>query len=328
VGSSRRRPPRRRQEHRDRATFNVENLASTSPAEKFAALGATVARNLGGRTSALQEIQDDPGRRRRRRERGATLDRLIGRSSRPADRATVAPDRPRGPARRWPTGGNIRVAFLFNRERVRSADRGDAGPRDACTVATDRHGAILPLTPCRVAPTDRAWEGRAEAGGEGVRKPLAAEFEFAGRRLFLVNLHLSSKLGDDRQFGAVQPPRRPTETQRVAQAHVVREFVGRILGVDPEAAVVILGDCNDFNFAPPLEVLAAPPFENLLDRLPRPERYTYVFQGISQALDHLVVPARLARRAEVDVVHVNAEFPERGRGSDHDPVVGRLRLRD
>jgi hypothetical protein len=40
-----------------------------------------------------------------------------------------------------------------------------------------------------------------------------------------------------------------------------------------------------------------------------------------------VVPARLARRAEVDVVHVNAEFPERGRGST-DPVVGRLRLRD
>jgi len=40
------------------------------------------------------------------------------------------------------------------------------------------------------------------------------------------------------------------------------------------------------------------------------------------------VTAPLARRAEVDVVHVNAEFPEDGRGSDHDPVVARLRLDD
>jgi predicted extracellular nuclease len=211
---------------------------------------------------------------------------------------------------------------------VRSVDRGNAGPRDACTVATDRRGALLPTNPCRVAPTDPAWEGRPEAGNEGVRKPLAAEFEFAGRRLFLINLHLSSKLGDDRQFGAFQPPRRPTEAQRVDQAHVVRGFVGGILAADPAAAVVILGDCNDFDFAPPLAVLAAPPFENLLDRLSRAERYTYVFQGNSQALDHIVVPAHLARRAAIDVVHINAEFPERGRSSDHDPAVARLRLGD
>jgi predicted extracellular nuclease len=314
------------------ATFNVENLALKSSAEKFAALGATIARDLGGPDIvALQEVQDDSGPADDGVVSAAqTLDRLVG--------AIVAAGGPRyvwrqiDPENRrdgGQPGGNIRVAFLFNPDRVRSAARGNAGPRDPCTIATDRHGAILPLNPCRVAPAEQAWEGRPEAGGEGVRKPLAAEFEFSRRRLFLVNLHLSSKLGDDRQFGAVQPPRRPTEAQRVEQAHVVREFVGRILAADPAAAVVILGDFNDFDFAPPLEVLTAPPFENMLVRLPRPERYTYLFQGNSQALDHVVVPAHLARRAGVDVVHVNAEFPERRPvqrprpGGDTDPA-GRL----
>jgi hypothetical protein len=313
------------------ATFNVENLALTSSADRFGAIGAAIVRNLGSPDIvALQEIQDDSG----------PADDGVVTAARTLDRLVEAIVDAGGPRYAWrqidpedrrdggQPGGNIRVAFLFDPDRVRFASRGSAGPRDACTIATDRHGVLLPLNPCRVAPTDRAWEGRVEAGGEGVRKPLAAEFEFAGRRLFLVNLHLSSKLGDDRDFGAVQPPPRPTVAQRVAQARIVRAFAGQILAADPAAAIVILGDCNDFDFAPPLDELAAPPFEDMLARLPRPERYTYVFQGLSQTLDHIVVPANLARRAELDVVHVNAEFPERGRGSDHDPVVVRLRLRD
>jgi hypothetical protein len=313
------------------ATFNVENLAVTSSDAQFAALGTAIARYLGSPDIvALQEIQDDSGPADDGVVSAArTLDRLVETiiavgGPRYAWRQVDPEDRRDG----GQPGGNIRVAFLFNPARVRLADRGSAGPHDACTVAADRRGALLPLNPCRVAPSDPAWQARPEAGGEGVRKPLAAEFEFAGRRLLLVNLHLSSKLGDDRQFGAVQPPRRPTEAQRVEQARLVRDFAGRILDADPDAAIVVLGDCNDFDFAPPLTVLAAPPFEDLLLRLPRPERYTYVFQGLSQTLDHIVVSARLARRAEVDVVHVDAEFPERDRGSDHDPVVARLHPRD
>ena len=313
------------------ATFNVENLAFTSPEEKFAALGTAIARHLGGPdVVALQEIQDDSG----------PADDGVVSAAKTLERLASAVVAAGGPGYEWrqidpedrrdggQPGGNIRVAYLFNPKRVRFTDRGNAGARDACTVAADRSGALLPANPCRVGPTDPAWQGRAEAGGEGVRKPLAAEFEFAGRRLFLVNLHLSSKLGDGREFGATQPPRRPTEAQRVEQAHVVRGLADRILAADPDAAVVILGDCNDFDFAPPLAVLGAPPFESLYARLPRSQRYTYVFQGLSQALDHVVVSARLARRAEVDIVHLNAEFPESGRASDHDPVVARLRLDD
>src|SRR5262249_17644298 len=61
----------------------------------------------------------------------------------------------------------------------------------------------------------------------------------------------------------------------------------------------------------------------LIDTLPAEERYTYVFDGNSQVLDHVLASAHaLARLAGFDVVHVNAEFAVQA--SDHDPGVARL----
>jgi hypothetical protein len=45
--------------------------------------------------------------------------------------------------------------------------------------------------------------------------------------------------------------------------------------------------------------------------LPPAERYTYVFQGNSQVLDHVLVsPALAGRLTGFDVVHVNAEYAD------------------
>ncbi|MGL4603075.1 MAG: hypothetical protein ACRCU9_02925, partial [Iodobacter sp.] len=52
--------------------------------------------------------------------------------------------------------------------------------------------------------------------------------------------------------------------------------------------------------------------------------YTYVFEGNSQVLDHILVSPVLAGRAEYDVVHVNSEFADQA--SDHEPEVVRLTL--
>ena len=52
----------------------------------------------------------------------------------------------------------------------------------------------------------------------------------------------------------------------------------------------------------------------LIETLPPSERYTYVFEGNSQALDHMLVSDELLRStiAGYDVVHVNAEFADAG----------------
>jgi hypothetical protein len=61
----------------------------------------------------------------------------------------------------------------------------------------------------------------------------------------------------------------------------------------------------------------------LMRTLPQNERYSYVFEGNSQSLDHIVVSEGLfASPFAYDPVHVNAEFFDQL--SDHDPQVARF----
>ena len=100
-------------------------------------------------------------------------------------------------------------------------------------------------------------------------------------------------------------------------------FVDSILALDPATNVVVLGDLNDFEFSTPLAVLKGGVLNDLIETLPQNERYTYVFDGNSQALDHILLGASLFNRPfEYDVVHVNAEFADQS--SDHDPQVAHL----
>jgi len=137
--------------------------------------------------------------------------------------------------------------------------------------------------------------------------------------------HFNSKGGDQPLFGRFQPPARVTETQRNQQAQVVHDFVAAIEAADPDAGVVVLGDLNDFEFSQALATLRAGVLHPLIETLPQQERYTYDFEGNSQALDHILLSdALFARPFAYDVVHVNAEFADQA--SDHDPQVVRLTL--
>jgi predicted extracellular nuclease len=76
-----------------------------------------------------------------------------------------------------------------------------------------------------------------------------------------------------------------------------------------------------------VRALAGSQLVDLVDALlPPEERYTYVFDGASQVLDHILVSRSLLATAEVDVVHCAAELPAAERASDHDPVLARLVL--
>jgi predicted extracellular nuclease len=139
--------------------------------------------------------------------------------------------------------------------------------------------------------------------------------------------HWKSKGGDQPLFGRFQPPALVTEAQRTAEAEVVNGFVDEILDVDPNANVVVLGDLNDFEFPAPLTALeGGGDLHTLIESLPPGERYSYVFDGNSQTLDHIAVSENLFSHFpfEYDSVHVNAEFADQA--SDHDPQVVRFRL--
>ena len=98
-----------------------------------------------------------------------------------------------------------------------------------------------------------------------------------------------------------------TETQRHEQATVVNGFARAIQRLDPLGDYVVLGDINDFEFSETMEILQGFQMLDLMFILPPNERYSYVFEGNSQALDHILVsPALLLPLPEYDSVHVNA----------------------
>ncbi len=215
-------------------------------------------------------------------------------------------------------GGNIRVGFLFNPARVTFVDRPGGSSTSTTTVVGGAQGPALSTSPGRLDPLNPAFTRS--------RKPLVGEFLFDGHTLFIIANHFKSKGGDQPLFGHHQPPARPSEVQRQQQAQVMSDFVQTILARDPNANVVVLGDLNDFEFSGTLSLLKSARLTDLVETLPPEERYTYVFEGNSQVLDHILVSPNLVQNAavEYDMVHVNAEFAEQV--SDHDPEVARIRF--
>jgi uncharacterized protein len=298
-------------------TYNVENLFAGDDPAKFARLAEGVVTNMGAPdVLALEEIQDNSGPA----DDGvvaadATLRRFV--------EAIAAAGGPRYDSRLvdpqdgadgGQPGGNIRVAFLFDPARVSFVDRPGGTATTAVRAVPAGDGAALSVSPGRVAPADPAWTDS--------RKPLAGEFAFGGRTVFVVANHFASKGGDQPLHGRFQPPARPSEEQRGRQAAVLRGFVDELLAVDPQAEVVVLGDLNDFAFSPAVRTLTAGgALRALIDALPPGERYGYVFDGNSQALDHVLVSPAVTDPA-YDVVHINAEFADQA--SDHDPQVVRF----
>ena len=103
-----------------------------------------------------------------------------------------------------------------------------------------------------------------------------------------------------------------------------------LLSLDPDANVIVGGDCNEY--VQTRAVFA--PFDGLLTELdeasgvPDVERYTYLFDQNSQQLDHLFVSSAIvARGTGVEHVHVNNWAASVGaRASDHDPSVAQVRV--
>ncbi|WP_309505315.1 endonuclease/exonuclease/phosphatase family protein [Streptomyces sp. KM273126] len=300
------------------ATYNVENLDPTDPQSKFDRLAEGVVKNLASPDIiSLEEIQDNNGAK---------------------DDGTVAADKTMaqfidaikaagGPAYDWRSvdpvndqdggepGGNIRNVLLFNPQRVSFVDRPGGDSTTAVEAVSGKKGVQLSVSPGRINPTSDAWKSS--------RKPLVGEFVFRGEQVFVVGNHFNSKGGDKPLHGAVQPPVLGSETQRLAQAKEVNSFVSGILAKDKKAKVVVLGDMNDYQFSKPLQTLTAGGvLTDLINTLPVGERYSYVYDGNSQTLDHILVSPAIKKPA-YDVVHINSEFSDQT--SDHDPQVVRIK---
>jgi hypothetical protein len=149
--------------------------------------------------------------------------------------------------------------------------------------------------------------------------------------------------------------------KRKKQAESLADLLNDLQTANPGVPVISVGDYNAFQFSSgyddPVSVikgmptaddqivvdqspdLVDPNFVNLIDGLPAAERYSFVFDGTPQALDHhLVNAAARVRNTRTAIARVNSDFPEAPaatyvnnaaipeRNSDHDPVVSYYRL--
>ena len=302
-------------------TFNFENLDPTDPPSKFTRLADILVHNLGAPDIVSgEEVQDNTG---------PTNDGVVN-ADETLDELVAAIAAVGGPAYDYryidpvddsdggEPGGNIRQVFLFRTDTgVSFVDRPGGGPTTPTSVVSGSDGPELSASPGRIDPTNSAFLTS--------RKPLAGEFMSNGQHLFVIANHFNSKGGDQPLEGRFQPPTRTSEVQRHKQAEVVHDFVSAILSVDPNANVIVAGDLNDFQFSETVSILKQDVLEDLVDTLPENERYSYVFEGNSQTLDHILVSdALFGLPFEYDIVHVNAEFADQA--SDHEPSVVRIAL--
>ena len=306
------------------ATYNVENLAPTDPQPKFDALAHGVVTNLATPDIvALEEIQDNDG----------TVDDGVVAADQTLTKLTAAIVAAGGPRYEWreidpvndqdggQPGGNIRVAYLFNPSRVKFVDIGSSKVNRSTTgtqVKVVDGRAQVTLSPGRIDPSNPVWTTS--------RKPLVGMFRFRGENVFVVANHFDSKSGDQSADGRFQYPAQTSAVQRAGQALVVHNFVQQLRAADTHARVVVVGDLNDYQFSPVLQVLTtgtadasgAAILTDLITTLPLDQQYTYVFNGVSEVLDHILVAPGLGG-VRYQVVHVNSEYHDQV--SDHDPQV-------
>ncbi|MFB7329070.1 endonuclease/exonuclease/phosphatase family protein [Streptomyces sp. NPDC056190] len=301
------------------ATYNVQNLAPKDPQAKYDRLAQGLINNLRSPDIvALEEIQDNSG---------AVDDGTVD-ADKTLNKLTDAIAAAGGPQYEWrqinpendkdggQPGGNIRTAYLFNPKRVSFTDRPGGTSTTPAGITGKGDKTALTVSPGRIDPTNSAWNSS--------RKPLVGEFTFQGKKLFVIANHFASKLGDQGVDSRFQAPTRSSEAQRTQQAAVENAFIKELLAADPKANLVVLGDLNDFQFSPAVQTLTGngKQLTDLVNTLPQAERYSYVYQGNSQVLDHILVNPAM-KHVSYDVVHINSEFADQT--SDHEPQVVRVK---
>ena len=144
--------------------------------------------------------------------------------------------------------------------------------------------------------------------------------------------------------------------KRAAQAEFLASYIQSRQQADPAERIVLMGDFNAFQFndgyadvigtikgtpTPASEVLVVSPdlvtpdFVDAIEAIDPVRRYSFVFDGSAQVLDHVLLnPSALANLTRIDLARVNADFAEVLRNdatrperfSDHDIPVAYFQI--
>ncbi|MBK9163778.1 MAG: hypothetical protein IPM21_07685 [Acidobacteria bacterium] len=231
-------------------------------------------------------------------------------------------------------GRSIDVGFLVKGSRVTVRSAKQLGKNERFSEPGGRSDAILHDRPPLVI--------EAEIRDEKTGTPF---------RVTVMSNHLKSLRGitDERDGPRVR-------AKRALQAEYIAKWVNERQKADPNERIVIAGDLNAFQFndglvdiigtlvgkpTPKEAVMAASPdlierdLINLVDLIQPTQKYSYIFDGNAQSLDHIIINQPLRKHLNgFGYLRVNADFPKAYRAdgeriegfSDHDVAVAYFSL--
>jgi len=233
----------------------------------------------------------------------------------------------------------IDVGLLYQADRVKILGYES---RQGCTTRVDGlgpDGNSDVLNPANDVTCDTDGDGVLDGNRLFSRPPLVVHLEIGmvlPRRgwteleeLWVIVNHFKSK-SDDTELVQYTLPR------RVEQATFVGDWMQEIQALYSGAKVIVLGDLNDFLNSETLAVLEEAGLSDLLYETPKPNRYSYIYQGESEVMDHILINQRLLSNFQSnEAIHINADYPVAyeetpdlsRRSSDHDAVVAKFMLR-
>ena len=302
------------------ASYNLENFNSLQEVERSKQIAWEIVEMLKAPDIlVLQEIMDDDGSLDSQeisaeRNLASLIDDIVDISKGKVVYKALNIDPVRN-ADGGLIGGNIRTVILYQSKRgLLLSGSGIGKATEEVGLRNENGRAMLSLNPGRIWPGNYAFLSS--------RKPIIAQFVFNGQDIYVIGNHFNSKGEDGPLYGDQQPPQRPSERQRIAQAKAVNGFVRDILDINPKALIAVLGDLNDFPWSVSMETLEGGLLENLSFTLPENQRFTYLHEGNGQILDQILASKALAPRlVSYEVIHINSLSLSRNASSDHDPVV-------
>ncbi len=128
-----------------------------------------------------------------------------------------------------------------------------------------------------------------------------------------------------------------TLPRRLQEAQFIANLALSLHTNEPETALFVLGDLNDYPDSLTLTALKAAGLRDLTQTIAHDERFSYNYQGVSQVLDYvLYYPAPDLAPVKTQPFHVNADYPYSMqskpetyyRSSDHNPLLVTLALMD
>lgn len=317
------------------ATFNLAELndALDDPLKDETVLtGPEYQRRLYKRARAIHDVLGEPAILAVQEvENRAVLDALVKDTDvLRSDYQIVWVD---GPDRR-----GLDSALLYRADRVWAFE---SYVRQGCTSLVDGlgpDGNDDPLNPINTFACDTNGDDLLDGNRLFSRPPLVVRLglsyntpgakNLSGDRneVWVIVCHLKSKVQDTQQTLYTLP-------RRIEQARFVVGLADEIHAAHPTAGLLVMGDFNDSINSAPLRELTGAGFVDLSQQIMPPFRYTYIYKGVSQTLDHILWrPSLVIMPQAVTVAHINADFPPfhtqnidtSVRSSDHDPLWARF----